>query len=332
MDYKFIELTQKTKIRNLDDALKRIKKEELSEMSGVDLKENDFDLGSQNTDQFIEARTFIATSNKLDIIYGICSLVTFKPGSPDYEKNKEIGLANIFVSKPYRKDGMGSAMLEELIMVAKDSGLNSLNFKVQSESGKQFMESREGILVSKNAESRLMVENIDWNLFDKWKEEKNLTDIGFEVFIKAPDHLIAEFCEVYQFTLKKIASEKNLKGEIVYDSNTRRQEETNLEDIGLIRYTMISREKSGEISGFSQMIYNQIIPYIANQDLSGVKENYLNSDRIDLLKIELTRYFMSKYPSLKYIIGFDGNFKFLSSIHSNKIEEKVNFNTYYLPV
>lgn len=332
MDYKFIELTQNTKIKNLENALKLIKKEELIEMSGVDLKNTEFEIGSNNSDQFLEVRSFITTSNKLDVIYGICSLVTFRPGSPDYEKNKEIGIANLFISKSYRNDGLGSSMLEELIMVAKDMGLNSLNFRVQSESGKQFMESREAILVSKNAESRLMLENIDWKLFDKWKEEKNLADLEFEVFIKAPDHLIDEFCQIYQFNLNKLAKDKNLKNEIHYDSDTRRQEETNLEDIGLLRYTMISREKSGEISGFSQMIYNQIVPYIANQDLSGVKENYINSERLNLLKIEITRYMMSKYSSLSYIIGFDGNFDFISSLHSNQIEEKVNYNTYYLPV
>ena len=151
----------------------------------------------------------------------------------------------------------------------------------------------------------------------KTAEENGLT---LEQFQDVPEELIEEFCLLYTDT----ANQQPLgeyEGRTLLTPKDRRTQEERVKKKNIAWYTLISREANGEISGLTEVYFDNDKPYKIDQDLTGVKEQFRGKGLGKWLKAEMLLFVKENYPKIKYISTGNAD----SNIAMKSINERMGF-------
>ena len=186
-------------------------------------------------------------------VIGSANLMIYEKNNPAYEPNKHMAFLHVAVSKTYRRQGIATAILTEALTRLKHENKSIVQGGSHQESGRSFCASLNGKKSITEEESRLNVENIDWDMLNEWRKscKKRTNGATIEQYERIPEENIAEFCQLYTDTLNLIP-----KGELEWEAKEtpeiRRATEERYGKLKTIRTTFISREKDGTLSGLTE--------------------------------------------------------------------------------
>ncbi|MEZ4568023.1 MAG: GNAT family protein [Desulfobacterales bacterium] len=132
------------------------------------------------------------------------------------------------------------------------------------------------------------------------KGRKKFPDTTFEFFQDCPAADIDAFCRTYT----EIINERptgDMQQTIITTPQSRRIEEENLKKKGVQWYTLISREKNGDISAMTDIMYHPREPHKITQYFTGVSARHRRKGLAKRLKAEMLYLMREKFPQVDYI-------------------------------
>ncbi len=245
---------------------------------------------------------WIATLKGKEEIIGSAYLSVYENHHPNYESNAHIAFSYLTTRKGYRRKGVAKALLKEIVIWLKHNHRSVLQGGSQIESGKAFCSALGGKKAIVEEESRLKFKNIDWNMLSEWKStgQVQAPDVTLERFERIPEEDIEEFCELFSETLNLVPKEE-LEWEAKETPAVRRATEDRFAKLKTIRTTIISREKTGSLSGLTETFLFKDRPTILFQGLTGVSEKFQGRGLGKMLKAEMLFYCKDRFPDVEVV-------------------------------
>lgn len=227
----------------------------------------------------------------------------YKKDSPSYQENKHTAYGNISVKKDYRKLGIGTELLKILIIRMEEGGKTILQGGSHTESGLSFCRKFNGIFALREEESRLKVEDIEWEMIEEWRKQgiKRVKGVKIEKFTSIPEKDIEEYCQLYTETLNQVPKGE-LEWEEIITPETRRIQEELRTQLEATWTTMITKEEDGTISGLTETLYRSDRPTLLFQHLTGVRQKHRGRGLGKLLKAEMLTHAKESFPNIKFVI------------------------------
>lgn len=138
----------------------------------------------------------------------------------------------------------------------------------------------------------------DWN--NKGAESAEEEGVSQLMHQDIPDDIIEEYTEVYSETM----NQQPLGGidvSMITTPESRREQEERMKKLGITWHTKITREKDYHISGLTEMLMVESMPWKAIQNLTGVREKYRGRGLGKWLKADMLLFVRDNYPDIKYI-------------------------------
>ena len=223
--------------------------------------------------------------------------------SPEYEQNKYICWVGLYVLHGYWRQGIGTDLLKTLTKEAQTYGRTTIQTGTNHDTGRAFLNKYGATFTIAGAESRLEMEDVDWNLMHSWIDEgkKGNEAVTFESFIECPEEILEEFCEMFTEAVN-MAPQGESEFRTNIDGKLRREYEKQNRVEGWIHQTLISRERDGRISGMTEFYYDPREGYKLRQELTGVRPEFRGRGLGKWLKAYNIIHIRDTYPEVKRII------------------------------
>lgn len=255
--------------------------------------------------QDIERYIIITKDDKL---LGMGSFIYYNECIPSYDQLKHIGTAYVLIYPQFRKKGLGTKLLQEIIKKAKDNNKTIIQTKVLTDIGKSFCEYLSGSLAKEGTENRLYLNQIDWDKMHKWKETemKGVKNIKIETYHDLPEKHLKSFCEAYT----EIANDEpsgELEEQKEITPEYRRSIEQEFKNDGTTLTTKIAVNSSDSVIGLTEILYDPDRGHRILQFMTGVIRKHRGQGIGKLLKADALFYIKKQYPEVKYIISGNAN-------------------------
>jgi mycothiol synthase len=157
-------------------------------------------------------------------------------------------------------------------------------------------------VVSQRHINRLKMEQVDWDLVEKWRQEgtERAAGVSIELFQDVPEKDIEQYCQLYS-DVSNQAPAGDLAGPQIVTPEKRRLTEKEFRDVGYIWHTLISRETDGAISGMTEITYTPQQPHLIEQELTGVRPAYRGRGLGKWLKAAMLFFARDEYPHAKFV-------------------------------
>jgi len=234
---------------------------------------------------------------------GFPQIKTTSKTSPEYESNKHIAEFFISIDKTYRHQGIGTYILKILIKEAEKKHCSVLQSYTKILEGHKFCIKFGAIKALDFAQNRLQIKDIDWSKLQQWIEQGPLRAPGvtLERFEEVSEEDIVQYCGVYTESMN-LQPFGELDGIIIVTPKARRLTEAGIKKNGEIWVTLISREISGVISGFTEMTYNPEEPIFFDQWLTAVSPKFRGRGIGKWLKAEMLHFMVERFPKGKIVV------------------------------
>ncbi len=222
--------------------------------------------------------------------------------SPSYELDRNICHINILVEKAFRRNRIATRLLMELLKKARKMQKTTIAGEIDNTPARKFCEAYNGEVVHKEVQHRMYMDVADWEVAAEWraKGRNRFPDTSFEFFQDCPAADIEAFCRTYT----EIINERptgDMQQTIITTPESRRIEEENLKKKGVKWYTLISREKNGDISAMTDIMYHPREPHKITQYFTGVSARHRRKGLAKRLKAEMLYLMREKFPEVEYI-------------------------------
>ncbi len=239
-------------------------------------------------------------------IIGRLYLMIITKENTGFNENKHSAEVYINVIKNHNYDTISQELLKTAIdEMKKYDYVTTADTCNSLEREWKFWEGLGAKLALEGAQNRLLVEDIDWDMIEKWRHEGHklaeVEHVDLFSFEKCPEEIIQEYTTTYSEIIRLIPL-----GEFDYIPEpttpfTRREKEENLRKTGYEWHTLATREKDGEISGLTEITYSKSRPHKVDQELTGVKPKYRGRGLGKWIKAEMMVFIKNNFPEIKYI-------------------------------
>lgn len=222
--------------------------------------------------------------------------------SPSYEQDHNICHINILVEKAFRRNRIATRLLGELLKKAREMRKTIITGEIDNTPARKFCEAFHGEMVHKEVQHRMVMDDANWEEAARWREKgrKRFPDTTFEFFQDCPAADIELFCRTYT----EIINERptgDMQQTIITTPESRRIEEENLKKKGVQWFTLITREKNGDISAMTDIMYHPREPHKISQYFTGVSAKHRRKGLAKRLKAEMLYLMREKFPEVEYI-------------------------------
>jgi GNAT superfamily N-acetyltransferase len=237
-------------------------------------------------------------------VEGVLMMGFPRPESPDYESQKHMGMASIFVRPEARRRGIGRLLMGKLAAVFQAKGVSLIQGDTSTDAGRAFAKNFGGSVGLETKTSRSYTAEMDWEMVRTWADEgaKANPDVKLEFYEGLPDD---KDIEAYSRLFTEVHNQQPLEElEGLETSFTPEMLKTMLaqqHERGIQEFVMISREANGDISGLSEIAYNPQRPHVVQQGLTGVQTDYRGRSLGKWLKAAMLLYIHESYPDVQYI-------------------------------
>jgi RimJ/RimL family protein N-acetyltransferase len=248
-------------------------------------------------------RWLVLTSDKNQEVIGKANLWFQNEKSPDFKNVSKKAQFYISIRKEYRRKKIASELLKIVSKEAREQGKTILRAEItENEEAIAFCKKYNGRIVAQRAQNRLYLKDVKWNLMDDWRENAKRKAMGvtLELFEKVPETDLIEYCKLYTETMNQAPSE-DLVGEMIITPKSRRIDEQTYAEKGCEWVTIISRESTGVISGLTEVFYHPSNSHWAEQELTGVKNEFRGRGLGKWLKAEMVFYIKERFPEVEFI-------------------------------
>jgi GNAT superfamily N-acetyltransferase len=227
------------------------------------------------------------------------------PKSPEYESNKHIYEADIYVRAEMRRRGIGTSMLPVVLRQMDRRGATKLDFWVEQESGHKFMRWLGAEAKLSSIESRLKFSELDWPELERWVADGARRSPQTRVDIidgHMPEERWAEFAPQLSAMLNTIPFEQLDRGEIVVTPETIRDFNERLDMSGEVQHTVLTQEPDGTMSGITDVVWAPYRPTIIHQRFTGVQPAARGRGLGKWVKAAMLLHVRELYPDTQWIV------------------------------
>jgi mycothiol synthase len=241
-------------------------------------------------------------------VLGIGGVDAENERSPSYQTNKHIAVVDMALDPQARglyPSGRGWALetrfLRALVSQAREMGKMIIKVHCQRESQLPFWQALGGREVSQRTTNRLVLDAVDWDLMQRWREEgpRRAEGVSIEIISRVSEKDIEEFCALYTETWNQAPTAES--GEFQLAPESRRSFEAYFAEQGYDWVTMIMREPDGAFSGLTEVFYFPQEPHCIEQELTGVRTRYRGRGLGKWLKAEMLFHIRASYPTARFI-------------------------------
>ncbi len=252
----------------------------------------------------------LARSSETGEIIGRLYLLIITEENTGFKENKHSAEIYISILKEHNNESISQVLLKEAIQEIKQyEYVTTADSCGYMEREWKFWEGLGAKLALEGAQNRLYMKDIDWRMIEEWRQqghelaEKEHVDLF--TFEKCPEEIIKEYSTTYTEIMRLVPF-----GEFDYIPEpttpfTSREAEDNFKKTGYEWHTLATREKNGEISGLTEILYSKSRPHKVDQDLTGVKDEYRGRGLGKWLKAEMMVFIKQHFPEIEFI--FTGN-------------------------
>ena len=244
---------------------------------------------------------------------------TFSEKDPSYESNKHLALFDISILKNYRKKGIATQSLKNIIDFAKEHSLTVAISQTYEDDGREFLKRIGAKAAYAAKENRLQMNEVDWNMVKDWiSEAESLNpDTKIVKFTQVPGDIIEKYCQIYTETANQAPLDDLDLKNMVFSPEVMRKREEDFKKIGFTNYTMITLEPDGDISGLTEILRMPDKKTMLSQNLTGVRDKYRDRKLGKWLKALMLLDMKERFPEVTVVTtgNADSNAPMLSINH-----------------
>lgn len=197
-----------------------------------------------------------------------------RPGTPEYESNKHLYWADLYVRPDRRRQGIGSSWLPLILDAMERRGSTVLGIGTEESSGHAFLRWLGADARFTGAENRLDLSKVDWDMVERWAAEgpRRSPQTRLETYDGSlPESMWGDFAPQLTALLNTIPFEDLDHGEILVTREHMREFYARLALSQETEHTVLTREPDGVISGMTDCRWAPYRPTIVHQGFTGVR-------------------------------------------------------------
>jgi GNAT superfamily N-acetyltransferase len=235
---------------------------------------------------------------------------TFRPGTAEYESNKQFFQADVSVHPDHRRRGIGASWLPLVVELMDRHGCTTLNLATEEKSGYGFLKwlGAEEKLVG--AENRLDLTHVDWGMVQRWisEGERRSPQTRMEIYDgPLPEPIWDEFTRQISAMLNTMPWDDLEHGDIVVTSDNMRDDYARHAATNTRLHTVITRELDGVISGVTDMTWEPWRPAIIDQQFTGVLPSARGRGLGKWIKAAMLDHVHELYPEGRWVSTGNAN-------------------------
>jgi len=237
-------------------------------------------------------------------VTGWLEFEALKEGSPSHAQNPDLAWVWIEVLAPHRRHGIGAALLEHAADLARRHRRTILGVWTEEADGSGFLKHLDGRFVQSRRESRLAIDQVDWDLVRRWAEEGPTRSPGTSLrWFRdgVDDDIVAAFAEVFTEVFNQQPFGAATFHGLTFTTALLREHEARTRDAGGTLRTVISLEPDGRISGLTEMTYFPTRPTMISQGLTGVRDRYRGRGLGKWLKAAMLLRIRDELPDVRIV-------------------------------
>src|SRR5712692_10106120 len=229
---------------------------------------------------------------------------TVPPGSPEYETNKHLYSADVYVRPDARRRGIGKSWLPHLIERMRAHGSTTVGFWVEDDSDHGFMRWLGAEARLTEIESRLKMSEVDWPILERWVAEgaRRSPQTRLEIYDGSlPDEMLLDFAPQVSAMLNTIPFEDLDHGDIVITPERIREWREREALTGEVPHTVLTRESDGIISGVTDTLWAPHRPKLIHQEFTGVRPDARGRGLGKWIKATMLLHLRDLYPDAEWV-------------------------------
>ena len=178
----------------------------------------------------------IIEAGKPGNMIGDFAFITFKESSIQFENNKHLAVFDLALLPEYRQKGIGKKILADVYKYAIEKEKAVLISSSNETDGRAFLKAIGAQEALEGVENRLQIDDVDWSLIKSWNEEGPLRskETKMEFFDKVPEEIIKPFSEFFTEVANQAPMDDLDINDIIFTPETIRQNESDLQKMGVI--------------------------------------------------------------------------------------------------
>jgi GNAT superfamily N-acetyltransferase len=230
---------------------------------------------------------------------------TTKPGSPEYETNKQFMWVAVSVHPDHRRRGIGRSWIPLTLELMERHGCTTLTMASSEEPGHEFLKSIGAEGKSAGAENRLQLADVDWAMLQRWVDDGPVKSPATRLEVydgHLPAEMWEDYCPQLSALLNTMPWDDLDHGDIVVTPAQLADWHVRLDEQGGTENTMLTREPDGTISGITDMTFAPYKPEFIEQGFTGVRADARGRGLGKWLKAAMLLHVRDIYPDLQTVI------------------------------
>ena len=249
------------------------------------------------------------------------------PESPEYDTNKHLYDADIYVLPEHRRHRIGAAFLPVVVEMMKRHGATTVGFWAEEDSGHEFLKWVGAAPKFSSIESRLKISELDWPMMERWAAEGQARSPQTRLEIydgPIPEAMWTEYAPQLSSILNTIPFEDLDHGDIVITPDSMREFYARNALTGTRQQTVLTREPDGVISGITDTGWAPFQGTIVYQWFTGVRPDARGRGLGKWIKAAMVLHLREVYPDMEWISTDNAG----SNVPMLKINRTMGFKAY----
>jgi mycothiol synthase len=229
---------------------------------------------------------------------------TTRPGAPEYETNKHLFWADIYVRPDHRRHGLAKSLLPLLLELVDRHGCTTIGMDAEEPAGHEFLKWLGADVKFVGAENRLNLAGVDWRMLQDWSEAgpKRSPATKLEVYDgPLPESMLDDYAPQFTAMLKSAPFENLDIGEILVTPEHMREWYAQLQ-LGDDRiHTVLAREPDGTIGAVTEVIWAPHSESVVRQLFTGVREDTRGRGLGKWIKAAMLLHIHELYPQVRWV-------------------------------
>lgn len=252
---------------------------------------------------------------------------TVKPDTPEYETNKHLYSADIYVRPDHRRRGIGASWLPIIVEMMDSRGCRVLSIGTEEESGHGFLRWLGAEARFTGAENRLDLDTVDWATVERWVAEgqRRSPQTKLETYDgPLPESMWDDYAPKLSDLLNTMPWEDLDHGDIVITRDHMVDFYKRLALNQETECTLVTREPDGVISGMTDTRWAPYHRTIIHQGFTGVRREARGRGIGKWIKAAMLLHLRDLYPDVRWVVTDNAG----SNAPMLAINKKLGFKQY----
>jgi GNAT superfamily N-acetyltransferase len=227
-----------------------------------------------------------------------------RPGTPEWESNKQFFEADIYVRPDHRGQGIGASWFPLINQLMERHGCTILSLYTEAGVGHEFLKWLGADEKLSEIENRLNLAELDWAMVERWAADgpARSPHTKLEIYdANLPESMWEDFAPQYSALINTIPFEQLEHGDIIVTPDQMREYFARQEIRGEVQHTVLAREPDGSISGITDVIWAPYRPAVVHQQLTGVRPDARGRGLGKWIKAAMLLRIRDLHPDVQWI-------------------------------